>query len=117
MIVVMKQSATEEDVRRVRDRIEKAGGICEVHHPAEVLVSAYGCDTECIEELTAMGGVSQARLESAGPWLVSRERQKEDTVVEVMGRFVRWTKRRRVCSPLWVWQTVSTHSSQCSGCP
>jgi 3-deoxy-7-phosphoheptulonate synthase len=88
MIIVMEASASEADLQRVLDRIEAAGGTSEIHEPEETLVSVYGCDSDCSAEVASMPGVAQVRPKGSGLWLTSRERRREDTVIEVSGRRV-----------------------------
>ncbi|MGB6851196.1 MAG: 3-deoxy-7-phosphoheptulonate synthase [Thermoanaerobaculia bacterium] len=86
MLVIMKEQATAPDLQRIVDRVEDAGGTAECHKPSETVIVINGCPPSLEDEIRALPGVASVRRKATGLWLVSRERQPQDTVVEVMGR-------------------------------
>ncbi|MGB5889293.1 MAG: N-acetylneuraminate synthase family protein, partial [Thermoanaerobaculia bacterium] len=86
MLVIMKELATAPDLQRIVDRVEDAGGTAECHKPSETVIVINGCPPSLEDEIRALPGVASVRRKTTGLWLVSRERQPPDTVVEVMGR-------------------------------
>lgn len=86
MLVIMKEQAAAADLQRIVDRVEGAGGTAECHRPCETVIVVNGCPPSLEDEIRALAGVASVRRQTTGLWLVSRERQPQDTVVEVMGR-------------------------------
>ena len=86
MLVIMKEQAAADDLQRIVDRVEGAGGTAECHKPCETVIIVNGCPPSLEDEIRALPGVASVRHKTEGHWLVSRERQPQDTVVEVMGR-------------------------------
>jgi 3-deoxy-7-phosphoheptulonate synthase len=86
MLVIMKKEATAADFERILQRVESAGGTAEIRTPGEVVVVVAGCPPSLEDEIRPLHGVAAVRRNSTGAWLVTRERQPEDTVLEVRGR-------------------------------
>jgi 3-deoxy-7-phosphoheptulonate synthase len=89
MMIVMQEGATEEQIARVIERIERAGARA---HPSRgefvTVIGAIGDDRELVASLSleGMAGVEKV-LPILRPYkLVSREFRREATVVEVGGR-------------------------------
>ncbi|HEY5996000.1 MAG TPA: hypothetical protein VIU29_03225, partial [Candidatus Deferrimicrobiaceae bacterium] len=90
MIIVLKGGATEEEVRRIEDRIKSDGLSAHISKGVErTIIGVVGderkLDPETFEGLDCVEKVMRV----LSPYkLVSRDFQKEDTVVEVMGKKV-----------------------------
>jgi 3-deoxy-7-phosphoheptulonate synthase len=88
MIIVLKGGATEEEVRRIEERIQSDGLSAHISKGVErTIIGVVGderkLDPETFEGLDCVEKV----LRVLSPYkLVSRDFQKEDTVVEVMGK-------------------------------
>lgn len=85
MLVTMKSESTEQDRERILDRVRRAGGSAEVHSPRETVIVINGCPPSVVDEIGLLPGVASLRRSNGGQWLTSRERQPEDTVVEIRG--------------------------------
>jgi 3-deoxy-7-phosphoheptulonate synthase len=89
MMIVMQEGATEEQIARVIESIERAGAKA---HPSRgefvTVIGAIGDDRELVASLTLEGlpGVERV-VPILKPYkLVSREFRREDSVVDVAGR-------------------------------
>ena len=85
MLVILKSESTRQERERIMDRVEGAGGSAELHRPKESVIVINGCPPSLVDEIGSLPGVASVRRETGGQWLSSRERQPEDTVVEIRG--------------------------------
>ena len=85
MLVILKSESTREDHERIMQRVERAGGSSELHQPKESVIIINGCPPSLVDEIGSLPGVASVRGDTGGQWLSSRERQPEDTVVEIRG--------------------------------
>lgn len=85
MLVILKSESTDEERAQIVKRVEKAGGSAELHVPKEAVIVLNGCPPSLVDEIATHPGVASVRQFSGGQWLTSRERQGEDTVVEIRG--------------------------------
>lgn len=85
MLVILKSESTCEDHDRIMERVEQAGGRAELHVPKESVIVINGCPPSLLDEIGLLPGVASVRHNTGGQWLSSRERQPEDTVVEIRG--------------------------------
>ena len=90
MLVILKSNSTRRERARIVDRVEKAGGSAELHEPKESVIVISGCPPSLVDELPSLPGVASVRRINGGQWLTSRERQPEDTVVEIDGCSIGW---------------------------
>jgi 3-deoxy-7-phosphoheptulonate synthase len=91
MMIVMQEGATEDQVRRVIERIEQAGARAHLSRGEFVtVIGAIGDDREIIASLSLEGepGVEKV-VPILKPFkLVSREFRRDDAVLEIRGRRV-----------------------------
>ena len=85
MLLTLKSDSTVRDCDRILERVRRAGGSAEVHSPKETVIVINGCPPSVVDEFGSLPGVASVRRNTDGQWLTSRERQPEDTVVEVRG--------------------------------
>ena len=87
MMVIMRESATGDEVAHVRARVEEVGASTHVSAGEEVTVIAVIGDREDITELPleAMPGVDRVVAILRPYKLVSREFQQRDSVIDVRG--------------------------------
>ena len=85
MLVILKSESTRQERARIMARVERAGGNAELHVPKESVIVINGCPPSLVDEIGSLPGVASVRREACDQWLTSRERQPEDTVVEVRG--------------------------------
>lgn len=86
MLVILKSNSTSYERDQVMKRAKRAGGTAELHVPREAVIVINGCPPSLGDEISALPGVASVRRNTSGHWLCSRERQPEDTVVEIGGR-------------------------------
>lgn len=85
MLLILKSESTREDRERIVERVHRAGGSAELHTPKEAVIVINGCPPSLVDEIGFLPGVASVRRNSDGQWLTSREKQPEDTVVEIRG--------------------------------
>ena len=85
MLVIMTPDATPQQIDRVLDCVAAMGGSAERHRTREVVVAVRPASLDA-DVLRDLPGVADVRREGPGYWLVSRDFQPQDTVVEVRGR-------------------------------
>ena len=85
MLLILKSESTGEDRERIMARVKQAGGSAELHTPRESVIVINGCPPSLVDELGSLPGVASVRRNTDGQWLTSREKQPEDTVVEIRG--------------------------------
>jgi len=88
VIIVMGKSATEQDIKRVIDRLEEDGWQAEVSHGAErtvIGVIGTGFPEDYQEHFEVMPGVDSATRISKPYKLASRDFKPTDTVIDVNG--------------------------------
>jgi len=85
MLLILKSESTQEDRARIMERVQRAGGSAELHTPKESVIVINGCPPSLVDEIGSLPGVASVRRNADGQWLTSREKQPEDTVVEVRG--------------------------------
>lgn len=83
MLVILKSESTSQDRQRIMARVERAGGNAELHRPKESVIVVNGCPPSLLDEISSLPGVASVRRNGNGQWLTSREKQPEDTVVEI----------------------------------
>jgi 3-deoxy-7-phosphoheptulonate synthase len=85
MLLILKSNSTVEDRERIMERVQRAGGSAELHTPRESVIVINGCPPSFIDELASLPGIASVNSNFDGQWLSSREKQSEDSVVEVRG--------------------------------
>jgi 3-deoxy-7-phosphoheptulonate synthase len=85
MLIIMKSESTTQEREQIIERVECACGKAEYHVPKESVIVVNGCPPSLLDEISSYPGVASVRRNANGQWLTSRERQPEDTVVEVRG--------------------------------
>jgi 3-deoxy-7-phosphoheptulonate synthase len=90
MLVILKSDSTSQERTQIIERVEKAGGSADLHTPRESVIVVNGCPPSLIDEIGLLPGVASVRRLRGGQWLTSRERQAEDTVVEIAGCPIGW---------------------------
>lgn len=85
MLIILKSGSTRQEREQIIDRVEMACGNAEYHVPREAVIVVNGCPPSLLDEISSFPGVASIRRNANGQWLTSRERQPEDTVVEVRG--------------------------------
>jgi 3-deoxy-7-phosphoheptulonate synthase len=94
MMIVMKATATDEDIRSVADRIESVGGRADISRGAEVTVIGAIGDLEHDQRVAEMGLETVPGVDHVMPILkpyrlaAAERRQGEPTVLEIGGRKV-----------------------------
>ena len=85
MLLILKSESTDRDRARIIERVQRAGGSAELHTPKESVIIINGCPPSLVDEIGSLPGVASVRRNTDGQWLTSREKQPEDTVVEIRG--------------------------------
>ena len=85
MLLILRSNSTVEDRERIMERVQRAGGSAELHTPQESVIVINGCPPSFIDEVASLPGIDSVHSNFDGQWLSSREKQSEDTVVEVRG--------------------------------
>ena len=85
MLLILKSESTRQDHERIMERVLRAGGSAELHRPKETVIVINGCPPSLVDEIGSLPGVASVRRNADGQWLTSREKQPEDTVVEIRG--------------------------------
>jgi 3-deoxy-7-phosphoheptulonate synthase len=90
MIIVLRAEATEGDVRRIEESLKSRGLSAHISRGVErTIIGAIGDERNLDPEMFEGLPVVEKVLRILSPFkLVSREFQKEDTVIEVNGRSV-----------------------------
>jgi 3-deoxy-7-phosphoheptulonate synthase len=90
MIIVLRAEASEEDVRRIEETLRETGLAAHVSRGVErTIIGAIGDERKLAPELFEGLPVVEKVLRILSPYkLVSRDFQKEDTVIEVGGKKV-----------------------------
>ncbi|MEJ2084656.1 MAG: 3-deoxy-7-phosphoheptulonate synthase [Acidobacteriota bacterium] len=85
MLVILKSKSTDEQREQILRRVRQAGGTAELYVPREAVIVINGCPPSLGDEIGALPAVASVKRHAHGQWLCSRERQPEDTVVEIGG--------------------------------
>lgn len=85
MLIVMHETASDEDLARVLDRVAARGGTAECRRPLGVIVVVRPDDLD-VTEVAGLPGISAVEPSVPGYWLASRRSRAQDTVIEVRGR-------------------------------
>ena len=88
MIIVLRANASEEDIRRIEGTLQGIGLTAHISRGVErTIIGAIGDERKLVPELFEGLPVVEKVLRVLSPYkLVSRDFQKEDTVIEVNGK-------------------------------
>lgn len=85
MLVILKSQSTSQQREQIMKRVKEAGGTAELHVPREAIIVINGCPPSLGDEIRTLPGVASVRRNPSSHWLCSRERQPDDTVLEIGG--------------------------------